>query len=195
MRVPGGHALRARGAGWRGLAGGIREAWTKPGTTNKFKGVVLDLRYAGGDDYAAAAAAADLFVKKEQSLLNWGNGMVRSKPKSEAIKVPVAVLVNRRRRARRRRWRRCCGRRERADSGEPDGGPGDGGAGVSVEEWGAPANRDGADAVGRRLGHVGAGGQAGYRGGGRPGGGAGVLRGCVQGAPTRQTCWPPPAFR
>ena len=34
------------------------------------------MRYAGGDDYAAAAATTDLFVKKEQPLLNWGNGMV-----------------------------------------------------------------------------------------------------------------------
>ena len=59
------------------------------------KGVALDLRYAVGDDYAAAAAAADLFVKKELPLLNWGNGMVRSKEKTNAIALPVAVLVNR----------------------------------------------------------------------------------------------------
>ena len=78
-----------------GLANAISAACSKPGTTNKLKGVVLDLRYAGGDDYAAAAAAADLFVKKEQPLLNWGNGMVRSKEKSDAIALPVAVLVNR----------------------------------------------------------------------------------------------------
>jgi C-terminal processing protease CtpA/Prc len=57
--------------------------------------VALDLRYAGGDDYAAAAAAADLFVKKDQPLLNWGIGIVRSKEKSDAIALPVAVLVNR----------------------------------------------------------------------------------------------------
>jgi hypothetical protein len=78
-----------------GLANAISAACSKPETTNKLKGVVLDLRYAGGDDYAAAAAAADLFVKKEQALLNWGNGMVRSKEKSDAIALPVAVLVNR----------------------------------------------------------------------------------------------------
>ena len=78
-----------------GLANAISAACSKPGTTNKLKGVALDLRYAGGDDYAAAAAAADLFVKKEQPLLNWGSGMVRSKEKSDAISLPVAVLVNR----------------------------------------------------------------------------------------------------
>ncbi len=78
-----------------GLAEAISSACSKPGTTNKLKGLALDLRYAGGDDYAAAAAAADLFVKKEQPLLNWGSGMVRSKEKSDAITLPVAVLVNR----------------------------------------------------------------------------------------------------
>ena len=79
----------------KGLAGEIRAAYTKPGTTNKLNGVVLDLRYAGGADYAAAVAAADLFVRKEQPLLNWGKGVVRSKPTKYAIRVPVAVLVNR----------------------------------------------------------------------------------------------------
>ncbi len=78
-----------------GLANAITMACNQPGTTNKLKGIALDLRYAGGDDYATAAAVGDLFVKKELPLLNWGNGMVRSKEKSEAIALPVAVLVNR----------------------------------------------------------------------------------------------------
>ncbi|MCX6928420.1 MAG: S41 family peptidase [Verrucomicrobia bacterium] len=52
------------------------------------------MRYAAGDDYASAAAAAELFQKKEKPLLNWGNGMVRSKDRSDAISLPVAVLVN-----------------------------------------------------------------------------------------------------
>lgn len=78
-----------------GLAQAISAACSKPETTNGLKGVALDLRYTGGDDYAAAATAADLFVKKEKPLLNWGNGMVRSKEKTNAIGLPVAVLVNR----------------------------------------------------------------------------------------------------
>jgi Peptidase family S41 len=79
----------------QGLAGAVREAWQKLGRTNKLQGVVLDLRYADGDDYAAAAATADVFLKKDVPLLNWGNGLVRSKEKADAIVVPVAVLVNR----------------------------------------------------------------------------------------------------
>src|SRR5436309_198712 len=39
-----------------GLAKAVQEAYQKSGATNKEKGIVLDLRYAGGDDYAAAAA-------------------------------------------------------------------------------------------------------------------------------------------
>jgi C-terminal processing protease CtpA/Prc len=63
--------------------------------TNKLKGVVLDLRFTAGDDYEAAAATADLFVTKEQALLDWGGGVVKSKKKEDAIKLPVAALVNR----------------------------------------------------------------------------------------------------
>ena len=77
-----------------GLARAVRQAYEKVGGTNKLKGLVLDLRYSGGDDYAAAAAVADLFLKKERALLNWGNGLVRSREKSEAITAPLAVLVN-----------------------------------------------------------------------------------------------------
>jgi hypothetical protein len=76
-----------------GLAKAVREAYERFGT-NKLTGVVLDLRYAGGGDYEAAADTADLFIAKERPLLNWGKGVVHSKDKSDAITLPVAVLVN-----------------------------------------------------------------------------------------------------
>jgi C-terminal processing protease CtpA/Prc len=78
-----------------GLTKAVADAIEKLGSTNKLKGVALDLRYTGGDDYAVAAATADLFVKKEQPLLDWGNGVARSRQKQEVIDLPVAVLVNR----------------------------------------------------------------------------------------------------
>lgn len=62
--------------------------------TNKLKGVVLDLRFAEGEDYAAAAAVADLFVDEEKELLDWGTGLVRSTSKTNALTWPVVVLVN-----------------------------------------------------------------------------------------------------
>ena len=78
-----------------GLAKAVRDACDTLGASNRLKGVVLDLRFAGGDDYAAAVGTADLFVKKEQPLLDWGNGLVRSKEKNDVLSLPVAVLVNR----------------------------------------------------------------------------------------------------
>src|SRR5581483_10337907 len=62
--------------------------------TNEIKGLVIDLRYADRHDYAAAVAVADLFVNKAQPMLDWGGGIVRSTGRSDAIAIPVAVLVN-----------------------------------------------------------------------------------------------------
>ena len=78
-----------------GLPDALREAYQKLAGTNKLNGAVLDLRYAGGEDYEAAAGTADLFVKKERPLLDWGNSVVRSKDKAEALVTPLAVLINR----------------------------------------------------------------------------------------------------
>jgi C-terminal processing protease CtpA/Prc len=77
------------------LAKAVSGLFREMNSTNKLKGLVLDLRYTGGTDYAAAAATADLFVSKVQPLLNWGNGIVSSHEKTNAISIPVAVLVNR----------------------------------------------------------------------------------------------------
>lgn len=78
----------------QGLDKALRQAWQELGTTNKLNGLVIDLRYAGGGDYAAAVATVDLFLKKQQPLLDWGQGMARSKEKDDSISVPVALLVN-----------------------------------------------------------------------------------------------------
>jgi len=77
-----------------GLAKAVKAGYDKLKSTNKVNGIVLDLRYADGSDYAAAVATADLFVSKSEPLLNWGKGVVSSHEKSDAFIVPVAVLVN-----------------------------------------------------------------------------------------------------
>jgi len=59
------------------------------------KGLVLDLRFADGEDYRAAAALADRFLTKEQPLLEWGESSARSTAKSGVTNLPLAVLVNR----------------------------------------------------------------------------------------------------
>ena len=63
--------------------------------TNKLKGVVLDLRFASGDDYAEAADTAGLFLAKACRLLDAGKGMIESKSKTNSIALPVVALVNR----------------------------------------------------------------------------------------------------
>jgi len=77
------------------LAKELNTALTQLGATNKLVGLVLDLRFAEGEDYAAAAAVGDLFQTKVRPLLDWGHGVISSTAKAEAVKMPVAVLVNR----------------------------------------------------------------------------------------------------
>jgi hypothetical protein len=76
------------------LAKEIQDGCERLNATNKVAGIVLDLRYADGADYEAAAGAVDLFVSKPASLLYWGSKTVSSHEKSDAIHLPVAVLVN-----------------------------------------------------------------------------------------------------
>ena len=44
-----------------GLAEAVRDSFQRLKSTNKLAGLVLDLRFAGGDDYSAAAQVADRF--------------------------------------------------------------------------------------------------------------------------------------
>jgi C-terminal processing protease CtpA/Prc len=78
-----------------GLAKEFADAVQRLGATNNVKGVVVDLRFADGNDYAAAVAVADLFLADAKPLLDWGNGVVKSEKKDDIIKLPAAVLVNR----------------------------------------------------------------------------------------------------
>jgi len=77
-----------------GLDKAIREAEEQAAATNQLAGMVLDLRFTRGTDYAAAVATAQLFIKKEQPLLDWGKGMVRSKENPQCLSLPLAILVN-----------------------------------------------------------------------------------------------------
>ena len=85
--------LRVRQVG-NGLADQLAAAYHQLTATNKIAGVTLDLRFAGGNDYAAAVATADLFVIKKVPLLEWGKGAENSQPAKEPIAGPVVVLVN-----------------------------------------------------------------------------------------------------
>jgi hypothetical protein len=77
-----------------GLDREVAAAYRRLASTNTLQGIVLDLRYADGSDYPAAVAVADLFDAKTQPLIDWGSGMVSSRQTTNAIRLPVAVLVN-----------------------------------------------------------------------------------------------------
>lgn len=62
--------------------------------TNRLKGIVVDLRLSGGSDYDAAAALADSFFSKRRPLADWGDGVRFSADKTNAISMPLAILVN-----------------------------------------------------------------------------------------------------
>jgi len=64
-------------------------------STNKLKGLVLDLRFATGQDYSAAVAWADRFVAADRPMVDWGEGWKRSTAKTNAISLPLTILVNR----------------------------------------------------------------------------------------------------
>ncbi len=78
-----------------GLPNAVRSMQRQMAATNKISGIILDLRYTDGTDYEAAAATADLFVGKSEPLLSWNGHSVSSHEKSDALSMPVAVLVNR----------------------------------------------------------------------------------------------------
>lgn len=77
------------------VAGQLAETITRWSTSNSPAGLVLDLRFADADDYASVAAVADLFQTKARPLVDWGKGPVQSKEKTDALRLPIAVLVNR----------------------------------------------------------------------------------------------------
>jgi hypothetical protein len=77
-----------------GTAQQLSTAYQTLAASNRLKGLVLDLRFANGYDYKAAAAAADLFFSTEKPLMDYGDGLKESTVKTDAISLPVALLVN-----------------------------------------------------------------------------------------------------
>ena len=62
---------------------------------SQLKGLLLDLRYAGGSDQKAAARAANLFLATERLLLTVDGEAQQSTAKTNALQLPTAILVNR----------------------------------------------------------------------------------------------------
>ncbi len=84
--------LRVAGIG-AGLPEELSTQWEALRGTNKLNALILDLRFAEGHDYPAAAHAADLFVQGEKQLLAWDETVIRSTGKAGAS-LPLAILAN-----------------------------------------------------------------------------------------------------
>src|SRR4051812_13651684 len=76
------------------LPAAFEKEFKELGLNKKLKGLVIDVRYAEGQDYDAAARLADKFVKGGQLLVKFGDKEVRSSEKPQPINLPVAILVN-----------------------------------------------------------------------------------------------------
>ena len=63
-------------------------------TGKTLKGWVIDLRFASGRDFAAAAQVADLFLPAGKPVMDWGQGLFVSTDKTTAIQGPFTVLIN-----------------------------------------------------------------------------------------------------
>jgi carboxyl-terminal processing protease len=79
-----------------GTAAEFKKALDELSAKDKLKGLVVDLRFADGHDYPAAAELADLFLTKAQTLFKLGDGTYRSREKASAISLRCVVLINRR---------------------------------------------------------------------------------------------------
>jgi hypothetical protein len=78
-----------------GLAPALRatlEAWH---AATNLHGVVLDLRFADGEDFAAASEVADLFLTEPQPVLEWAGHRFAAAAKTNALPWRLAVLANR----------------------------------------------------------------------------------------------------
>jgi len=76
------------------VASQLGDALASLGRDGPVRGLVLDLRFSGGRDFAAAAKTADLLLPAGEPMLDWGSGMTTS-GRSNAFRAPLVVLANR----------------------------------------------------------------------------------------------------
>jgi C-terminal processing protease CtpA/Prc len=77
-----------------GLARDLQATVTGLAASNTLKGLILDLRFASGQDYAEAGTTADLFVSTERTLFTWAGHPAASRAKTNSFSLPLVTLVN-----------------------------------------------------------------------------------------------------
>jgi hypothetical protein len=77
-----------------GITKEFRAAFDRLAASNKVAGLVLDLRFTSGFDFAAAGHLAATFVDGDLPLLSWGDENIRATSSTNVLSVPTAILVN-----------------------------------------------------------------------------------------------------
>lgn len=76
------------------LSGEFQKAFSELEKSNTIKGIIIDLRFASGNDYSVCAELLDLFFEGEKTLFSIGNREFKSKKKEKSVKLPTTVLIN-----------------------------------------------------------------------------------------------------
>ena len=97
------HAVYPRQVGYvrigvvdQALPASLEEVLKAMQSTNSLAGLVLDLRFAGGDDFPAAVTASSLLASRGVSGLRLGQRELAMEAKPAIREVPVVLLTNRR---------------------------------------------------------------------------------------------------
>lgn len=85
--------VRVGGIDKKSVEGAV-EAIESMQRNGRIKGILFDLRYAGGFDYQAAAALTDRFLSNAQPLLKVEGLVIASTAKTNAWRIPVAAVIN-----------------------------------------------------------------------------------------------------
>jgi hypothetical protein len=78
----------------KNLADAMAAAVQRLNPSSELKGMVLDLRFAHGDDYRAASQVASLFLDTEIPLFRLDQETMKSSTHTNSWKLPLTVLVN-----------------------------------------------------------------------------------------------------
>lgn len=93
-RFPGDNGYVRLGHVTGDVASRLNEAVETLAMDRALRGLVIDLRFAEGRDFAASAQASALFFPSGTPVLDWGDGAFTAPEKTNRFSGPLALLVN-----------------------------------------------------------------------------------------------------
>lgn len=76
------------------LVGALSGALADTNLLADSRGLVLDLRFAGGGDFSVAAPVVSMLSRRHGGVLDWGDGHAEIVPPTNGVRVPLVILVN-----------------------------------------------------------------------------------------------------